>query len=225
MSYSYRKVMILVEGQTEEMFVKEVLQPSMPKEIYLQPIILHTSKQSSGKKHRGGVTSYEKVRNEIKDCLRDRSAEMITSMIDYYGLPTKFPNFSDNTTPNASKRVKLLEDAWEKDINDPQFKAYLSLHEFEALLFSDPEKIVKVLELTRGKDQLKDISDSVSTPEDINGGRKTHPSARLEKLYPGYRKIIDGIRIAKEIGIEKMMEKCPHFKDWVEFLKNPTGSR
>lgn len=50
-----------------------------------------------------------------------------------------------------------------------------------------------------------------ATHEQINSGEQTAPSKRILQIYPSYQKISDGILIASGIGIEKMMEECPHF--------------
>ena len=43
-----------------------------------------------------------------------------------------------------------------------------------------------------------------------------------------YRKIEDGIAVAKEIGIEKISEECPRFREWLEWMnglaENPVDS-
>jgi hypothetical protein len=53
------KVLILVEGQTEEKFVKEVLNPHLNNYgKYLIPTLLRTKIVKSGPNFKGGITSY-----------------------------------------------------------------------------------------------------------------------------------------------------------------------
>lgn len=65
---------------------------------------------------------------------------------------------------------------------------------------------------------LKNEIRNFDTPEDINDSSETAPSKRLEKIFIGYSKTTDGMRIAEKIGIQKMMQKCPCFKAWIETI-------
>src|SRR5260370_18972772 len=106
------------------------------------------------------------------------------------------------------------------DIGSPRFTAYLSLHEFEALLFSDPAKIAEALELgARPGTKLARIRNSFPTPEHIDDDPNTAPSKRLLDVYPSYVKTVDGIRILNDIGLETVRQECPHFNDWLTLLE------
>ncbi len=53
------RVIVFCEGQTEEMFVKEILSKHfLPRQIFLNAIVFRTSK-----KERGGVVTYGKIRH------------------------------------------------------------------------------------------------------------------------------------------------------------------
>lgn len=138
---NWRKVYVLVEGQTEEGFVKNILRQEMPEGLYLEPVIVATKRVNTGGKFKGGVPSYPKVREEVMRLLRDSGAKMVTTMLDFYGLPTTFPGRANPQGSNAQARVRFVEESWDSDISNMRFKAYLSLHEFEALLFCRPEEI------------------------------------------------------------------------------------
>ena len=63
-------------------------------------------------------------------------------MFDLYALPVDFPGFEDAARTNQPyQRVQTLEDALGMDIADPRFVPYIQLHEFEALLLSDPSML------------------------------------------------------------------------------------
>lgn len=134
---SFRKVLILVEGQTEESFVKNLLSNFMPEGLFLQPVVVATKRVKSGGKFKGGVPSYAKVKGDVLRLLGDSSAVMVTSMLDYDALPTSFPGRATPSGATAEERVCFVENAWSTDTGHPRFRAYLSLHEFEALLFSN----------------------------------------------------------------------------------------
>ena len=63
------------------------------------------------------------------------------------------------------------------------------------------------------------IADSASapSPEHINDGIDTHPSARLQAL-PGYKKPVHGVLLAKRIGLGLIRAECRHFDGWLAKL-------
>ena len=73
--------------------------------------------------------------------------------------------------------------------------------------------------LDRPATLFQNIVAQVSSPEEINEGRHTHPSARMLSLAPGYEKPFHGGLIALETGLAQIRQKCPHFAGWVEWLE------
>ena len=66
MNYVY----VLVEGETEEKFVKEILNPYFQaKNIYLHPVNL------------GGVGIYEDIKNQLQSLLHNSAYSLVTTMI------------------------------------------------------------------------------------------------------------------------------------------------
>ena len=85
----------IVEGQTEEAFVKQILSPYLAgREVWAQARCVLTSRRRNIK-HRGGIKNYEKARNDINAWIReDRNSDVrFTTMFDMYGLPTNFPGY------------------------------------------------------------------------------------------------------------------------------------
>lgn len=213
-----KKVLILVEGQSEETFVKRVLSPHLlTREVLVVPIIISTKRVKSGPSFKGGIQSYGKVRKEIKRLLRDSSAALVTTMVDFYGLPGSFPGRGAVQGNTPLERVAFVESAINLDINDERFLAYCSLHEFEALLFAAPAKIAEVF----GSPELRlfAIRHAFATPEDIDDSPSTSPSARLQSLYPQYSKPFFGTLIAGRIGLDAMRAECRHFNEWLTRLE------
>jgi hypothetical protein len=40
----------------------------------------------------------------------------------------------------------------------------------------------------------------------------------LKNIRPAYFKVLEGNTIALEVGLTKMLEKCPRFNNWIENL-------
>jgi len=214
-----KKILILVEGQTEEKFIKELLVPYFEnKSIYIIPIIVSTSRRKSGSKYKGGVVSFGQVKSELLKLLKDSSASMVTTMIDYYGLDNSFPGKSDTNIPsNIYEKIQFLETRFSNEIKYEKFRPHYQLHEFETLLFSDQKDFTSVLKKT---DAIQSIFRQFTNPEEINDNKETAPSKRILKIYPKYQKVTDGLLICKKIGIEKMRQRCNHFNDWISSMEN-----
>ena len=63
---------------------------------------------------------------------------------------------------------------------------------------------------------IQAIRDSYQTPEHINNSPETAPSKRVESLIPNYAKIKNGTLLSKDMGIDIIMEQCPHFREWIQ---------
>ncbi len=214
------KVLILVEGQTEEAFVKNLLASHLRSfNVFVIPIIVATKRLLTGDKKQGGYVPYVRLRTEVLRLLNDSSAARVTTMLDYYGLAPEFPGRENPAGKTPLEKVSSVERAWAEDINHQKFIPYLSLHEFEAMLFADPTQIANGFALPALHYSLLNIKSSFPTPEDINDDEETAPSRRLGKLFPGYNKPFYGELIAERIGIKRIRSECGHFAAWLSSLE------
>jgi len=210
------RIKLLVEGQTEEVFVRELLQPHYARMgLYMTPIIVNTSPG-----YKGGMTSYAKVKPQIKRlCLQDPEA-WITTMFDLYALPTDFPGKATALQGSGQQKAQFLEQRLATDIALRNFLPYLQVHEFEALLFSQAEKFSEGVDNANAVASLVSIAKAHASPEDINDSPQTAPSKRVLAAMPSYQKTFHGPLIACEIGLDVMRGACPHFNDWLISLEN-----
>jgi hypothetical protein len=149
-------------------------------------------------------------------------------MIDLYGLGKGFPGTPVPGNLTGTQRVERIEYAMKEDIcrkisdfrPDIRFVPYLSLYEFEALFFADPEGLAHSMGRSHLAKHFREIRDGFRTPEDIADGPETAPSKRIINAHSGYSKVLEGLQAAKAIGIQKMREQCPHFHDWLQRLEN-----
>ena len=89
------------------------------------------------------------------------------------------------------------------------------LHEFEGILFSKPDSFALIADANVVAD-IQAIRDRFLTPEHINNSHETAPSKRIESLIPNYAKIKNGTLLSKDMGIDIIMEQCPHFRKWIQ---------
>lgn len=219
---------IVVEGQTEEAFINQVLaDPLADMEVFASVRCVETSRRQA-RIYRGGLRRYEKLKEDLLRWMRqDRHPECwFTTMVDLYGLERlrdEFPGFLESRRePDPRRRIAALERAFAEDIQHRRFIPYLQLHEFEALLLSDPQKLEGEF-IDRGKEiaQLVELVSAVESPELIDDGEDTSPSHRIIRVIPEYqdRKASAGPLVAGKIGLPTLRRKCPHFGEWVGRLE------
>lgn len=199
---------VVVEGQTEETFVRDLLAPSLG-------LIADVHRVTTGRKgpttYRGGHTSYQHLRRDLTRWMaEDRHSESwFTTMVDLYRIPNDVPGYEKSRKiRDPVERVKFLEREFKSDIGHPRFAPYIQLHEFEALLFSDPESFLTSFPDNRqAVAALARILEQLSSPEYIDDG-----------AFPQFMKPVDGPKIAREIGLPKLRAACPHFNEWIDAL-------
>jgi hypothetical protein len=220
------KVLILVEGQTEEQFVKKVLSPHLAAlSVFPVAVIIPTKEpQGSAPAIKGGRVSWSKIKKTLLGLINDSSAALVTTMFDYYQRPEDWPGNSSLPTGSCHDKVRHLKDATSKEITHQKFYPYFSLHEFEALLFAAPDIIAKNFPELDLCAALTAIKVQFNSPEEINDDPATAPSKRIQSLCSGYRKRSDGSIIAEAIGLEKIRAECSHFNEWLTKLESLSQS-
>ena len=216
-----KRLIIVVEGDTEKEFVDKVLSP------YLYGKGLQSVNCFKIKHTRGGLTKYQHLKTDLINCVYESNV-LVSTLIDFYALPKDFPkNEESKKIVNKGDRLSFLERAITEDLETekgqafPHLLPYIQLHEFEALVFSSIDAIKSLYSNEDAKfNALEQIITAYPNPEDINDSPQTAPSKRLKnnQLIKGYNKINDGIMIIEEAGIETILSKCPRFKTWVETL-------
>lgn len=216
-----KRALVLVEGPTEEQFVNAVLQPHLwaRSSTWITPTILNTKVVKSGPNFKGGVLSYSQVKRDIDKLLQDQDAAFVTTLLDYYGLPTSFPGLATRPNGTARQRVDHVQQAFGRSIDHDRFVPFLALHEFEAWLFCDLGERTAWVYQGGDLDALRQVRQSVASPEEINEGYTTAPSRRVSAAFPGYQKPFHGPLATMEMGVEAIRQQCPHFNEWLTRLE------
>lgn len=220
-----RRVFVVVEGQTEEQFIRYVLQPHLLElGIDLRVMIVATRQDlATGAKIRGGG-HWRQWRRDIVRLLRSQPADVrVTTLFDLYGLPGDFPGVgSASAMRDTVERATALERAMVDEVRDGRLIPYLQRHEFEALLYTDLSCFRELLSDSSGLDALMGEVKGLA-PEDINCGSETAPSKRLIRhLGQPYRlaKATFGQLVAETIGLPRLRAACPRFNGWVVSLES-----
>lgn len=216
------EIVALVEGQSERIFLADLIAPYLAERgIFLTPIVIPKPGQ------KGGDVRFARVRNDIGLHLKQRSDTYLTLFIDYYGLRNDWPGLDEakkQSTPSGKANVisyatfAEVEGLFGEYSIYRRFLPYISMHEFEALLFSDPSTLAAHVGV--GLADVEAILAECGEPEAIDDSPLTAPSKRLAALSVRYKKTSTGIAIAKAIGLEAMRRECPLFDAWLAQVEN-----
>jgi len=216
------RIYIVAEGQTEIAFVRNLLiDPFAKLGIYLYPTLL-------GKPgHKGGVVSYHRAKSDVIRLLRQERDTFCTTMFDYFRLPDDFPGLPIAGNYQPIQKAEIIEQAFKDDIiqtlgtefNPDRFIPYIQIHEFEALLFSNPQALAKGIYRNDLASEFEAIRNAFPSPEDINDHPNSAPSKRIINFHNNYNKITEGILAAIEIGLPIMRKECKHFDQWLKQLE------
>jgi hypothetical protein len=189
-----RHLHVLVEGQTEEVVVGQIIQPYLPLSDrgYLTLSICKTKRPAAGPASRGGVSNWRKIYQELELLLRDSSITTLTTLFDYYAFPSDAPGMSTRPAGSPYDRVRHVEQAMAEAVGDQRFLPHLVLHEIEAWVLADCSVLGEVMGDPVGAMHLGQEVAGVSSPELINDGATTAPSKRILGVYPNYRKLSMG---------------------------------
>ena len=206
-----KRLVFLVEGDTEVILVNNHIIPYLYSCGFKNPMNAQTILSNRRRHSKGGNISYEYFANDVKRIFAQGDV-IVTSFLDFFRLPNNFPGFT-----NDSSKIESIEQAIISDLSQyGNIYPYIQKHELEALMFSSMDGFNLVVDEPESLKKLQELVDQ-NAPEDINGGRNTAPSKRLEAIF-AYEKTIDGEMIFDLIGLDKMREKCPRFNSWIELL-------
>jgi len=213
-------LLIVVEGQTEEAFVNDVLVPHLRgHHVEATPIIVKTKVTPTGSFRGGG--KFSAWRKDLRILKSDHRKDLrITSLFDLYGLPSDFPEHGLLASLESLARAERAEAILAREVADDRFIPYVQRHEFEALVLASLDMLRTVVEESEQKnvDALK-ASIAGLAPEDVNGGATTAPSKRLLAALPSYQKVVHGPLATQATGLSAIRQLCPRFNNWVSRLE------
>ena len=135
---------IVVEGQTEESFVRDVLAPHLATlEIWVRARCAQTGRKR-GIVFRGGIVSYTKLRRDLALWMSEdhKPEAYFSTMVDLYRLPVDFPGYETaSKITEVQSRAVALEKSFREDVAHPRghFIPHVQPYEFEALLLARPD--------------------------------------------------------------------------------------
>lgn len=193
-----KRLVFVVEGPSEEAFIKELLIPHLAAFEVFGTVTIVGKRVAARRGHgaRGGG-HFRHWNADIRRILAgDGSDDLrVTTLFDLYGLPNDFPGLDEHSRlRDTSLRCDALAQTLAERVADRRFIPYLQRHELEALVLAALPQLAGVLDAREDMTGLADLQEELGTasPEEINDGRETAPSKRLEKHLPSYRKLVHG---------------------------------
>jgi hypothetical protein len=225
------RLLVHVEGQTEETFVNEILRDHLVAKGY-HSVSARLVGNARLRRRRGGIRPWPSAKKDILTHLKQDPGCVATTMVDFYGLPKEgegaWPGRLKASALRFESRASCVENAMEDglkaDLGDTRrFVPFVVMHEFEGLLFSDCSAFSRAIGRPELEPSLSAIREQFGTPEEINDSQETAPSKQIEKLIVGYEKPFLGTLAARAIGLSRMRQECPHFREWLERLESVAG--
>lgn len=220
------ELVVIVEGETEQAFVRNVLAGHLA----LRGTTVWAVLPGKQRRH-GGARKWEVARQDICRTLRER--RYCTTMFDYYGLPNDWPGRATSRAQSPHVRASCVEAEVASDVaaamgdafNPKFFIPYIQLHEFEALAFADVEILASVTQPIASHsvewlvEHFRAILFEAGNPEAINDSYDTCPSRRIARAVPAYRKRTQSPIVTSRIGLGTLRERCGHFASWLDRLE------
>lgn len=217
------RILIHVEGQTEEAFVRTLLAPHLYVHGFTR-VDARLLGNARARSRRGGIRDWHVVRREIERHLKNDTDAYASIMVDYYALPTAWPGRNSSSTADIAQKHGELCTALTDDFETQtgiigRFVPFVLMHEFEALLFSDCQRFADSIGYTEKHPALQNVRDLFDTPEHINDSPQTAPSKRVTGIISGYDKVLYGNVAALEIGLDLIRTDCTLFNAWLTQLE------
>ena len=233
-----RRVLVVVEGQTEFSVLNSTVAPHLGSiGVYLYPKVVGRPG------HKGGVyRSFDSVAKEIVNLFKQEPSAVVSTFFDFYALPEDWPGVADAKRAKArgvatAEVAAIAECGWQADIADKTkdlgiqaaFIPYVQMHEVETLLFTSPKDMAEAFLQPHLETRFRAIVEECGGCEEINDRPQLAPSKRIEALFSGYRKGRDRNKredrrphapvITARIGLAPIRAACPHFNGWVTALE------
>lgn len=223
------RLLVHVEGETEESFINEVLAPHLY-ECGFSKVSARLVGNARMRERRGGIRAWQSVKKDIVRHLQEDAGAASATFVDFYALPESgqgaWPGRSAASGAPFAAKSGLVEQHILDDVHTEhgagvarRLFPYVVMHEFEGLLFSNPAALCEGIGRPDLEEHFQGIRNQFGSPEEINDSPLTAPSKRIIAAVPGYQKPLFGTLAALEIGLACIRSECPLFNSWVAKLE------
>lgn len=224
-------LIVVCEGQTEREFCRNLIAP------YVAASNVAMGGTLVGKPHRkrGGIREWPTYREELLRLAKERPDRHLAVLVDYYAMPDSWPGRSSSAARPAPERGLSVEIALREELNEDlpgRFHPCVQLHEFESLLFVDPDTAALSIAVGGGLTTPEYVAQQLTviktecggSVEQINDSRETAPSKRLKRIITGYDKVAWGVTAAADVTIPTLRAGCPWLDRWLTRISQLGGA-
>ena len=211
-----RRLLVHVEGQTEEQFVNEIVAPYLG--IAASPayrrgswgLVASVLTEAAFGRGPGSVARWSVISGKTRGTRRT-DGRLLWHAADWPGR-TSAP--MRPLERRAAALAGALREDFPWELRARVFPCVL-MHEFEAFVFADIDRAVRAWGLEAVGPKLREVRSAFPSPEHINDSPITAPSKRIQAVVDGYEKPLMGALAVLEIGVERLRLECASL---------PTGS-
>ncbi len=221
------EILVLCEGDSEREFCNSVVAEHMR----AHGVWVRGTLAGKPNKKQGGILRWEKCRREILVLGQQRSEHHVAVLVDYYAMPLCWPGREGAPSTPVEERGTYVESCLREDLQSElgtQFIPCVQLHEFESLIFVDPEISARYIAGGSGQSSHRTIADQLAgirngfqgRVERINDSPVTAPSKQIKGIVPGYDKMAWGVTAVREVGVDTLRQGCPWLDRWLGCLES-----
>jgi len=224
-------LIVLCEGQTEREFCRQVVGPY----VVASGVALAGTLVGKPQRKRGGIRPWIVYRAELERLAKERADRHLAVLVDYYAMPDSWPGRMESRGKPAGDRGVHVENCLSAEGNAifaGRFHPCVQLHEFESLLFVDPDIAAMSIAVGGGAinhqslaTQMKAIrAECGGSVEQINDSPELAPSKRLTAIARGYDKVAWGVTAVADVSVPVLRDGCPWLDRWLTRIANLTAS-
>lgn len=193
------KFVLLVEGDTEKLAVREFLKrwldPQLENRVGIQVVRFKGYAELVRKVAKKAQTHLDGPRNE--------EIIAVVGLLDLYG-PDFYPGYAQTADQRYDWGVQHLE----KEVDRKRFRMFFAVHEFEAWLLSQPAIFPPRIQ--------SGLPGKITQPETVNFDQP--PAKLLDKVYKArtkrtYKKTTYGKDLFRKLDPSVAVERCPRLKE------------
>lgn len=201
--------------------MKDVLAPHLAGfNVFAEAKIVATGWTADGKRAKGGGINLDRVVRELSTLLPSFNGGYVTSLYDLYGFEDRL----------SGETAEALEGRIAQRIGTPRnLIPYVQQYEFESLLLTCPATAATYFQAPALAGSIVDAVTGAGGAEEVNDGRTTAPSKRLESWtlahapplmrFSKKTKVRHGATLCQRIGLTTIRNACPRFGAWLTKLE------
>ncbi len=222
------EVLVLCEGHTEREFCNSVIAPYLVN----MGVIFKGTMVGRPQRKQGGVQGWPVYRNELIRLAKERKDRHVGVLVDYFRMPHSWPGRDTAPDRHITERGLHVEKALLNDLGPnlgEYFHPCVQLHEFESLLFVEPECTAKALSVVTASafsseklsQRLSNIKDKFEdNVEMIDDSPENAPSKLISRIVPNYDKVGWGVFAVKKVGLSSLRTQCQWLNRWLERMES-----